>query len=430
MTAGKKTSGVRRRRAGYSQAAQTAVQQTAVRVREMHSAIAGKSFAVLRRIPLLSRPAQLAESAHDGIVAGVYNAVHFGSAAFFGLAALLEEHYAQHSSKQPPGRLASRVHSVLNGVFGDHLAASNSRLALDLTIRASGVAVTLDADSLRAAWPAAGQRICVFIHGLACDERAWQPRPPPSDAPSAATAGVDFGRQLQADFGYTPVYIRYNTGLPVTDSGEELALRLEQLRAAWPQPDSRMILVGHSMGGLVALAACEHAAGAGHHWPQATDMLVCLGSPQLGSPVERLGHLITAALHVSPVTLPLGRIAAARSQGIQDLRHGPGAARIPPVLSHIACRFLAASLAEDIENRFGKWFGDGLVTPGSATAHAIDGDVQTAAVGRLGHMELLTDARVYRQISDWLAALGATGPGRRAADRQSRRKTVKIAAPR
>lgn len=80
----------------------------------------------------------------------------------------------------------------------------------------------------------------------------------------------------------------------------------------------------------------------------------------------------------------------------------------------IAYRFLAGSLAEEVDNRFGRLFGDGLVTPGSATAHAIDGDVRTAAVGKLGHMDLLTDPRVYRQIADWLAAVetGARRPPR------------------
>ncbi len=413
MSAGKKSAGAFRR-AGYSQAVQVAVEQTTVRVREMHSAIADRSFAVLRRIPLLGRPVRLVESAHDRVVAGVYDAIRFGSGALCGVAGLVEEHYAQRAPSRPPSRLSTRVHSILNGVFGDHLEAGNSRLAIDLTIRANGVAVEPDADSLRAAWPECGPRICVFIHGLACDEHAWQAQPPKADAASSPTSGIDFGRRLHADFRYTPVYVRYNTGLPVARNGEKLAVLLEQLCAGWPQADSRLILVGHSMGGLVALAACEHAVATGMHWPQATNMLVCLGSPQLGSPVERLGHLLTTALHVSPVTLPLGKIAAARSQGIQDLRRGPGAARRPAMPGRIAYRFLAGSLAEEVDNRFGRLFGDGLVTPGSATAHAIDGDVQTAAVGKLGHMDLLTDPRVYRQIADWLAAVetGARRPPR------------------
>jgi hypothetical protein len=159
------------------------------------------------------------------------------------------------------------------------------------------------------------------------------------------------------------------------------------------------------MGGLVAISACQHAAAAGMRWPLSTRMLICLGAPQLGSPLERLGHLVSSALERSTVTQPLARIATARSQGIQDLRHGPGAAEVHPAAAHIAYRFLGGSLAEDVEHRFGRLLGDGLVTLGSATAQPVAGDVQTAALGRLGHMALLTDVRVYRQIAVWVAAL-------------------------
>jgi hypothetical protein len=53
----------------------------------------------------------------------------------------------------------------------------------------------------------------------------------------------------------------------------------------------------------------------------------------------------------------------------------------------------------------GKFLGDGLVTPDSATAHAIDGDVQSASLGKLGHMRLLKDRRVYRQVKEWVSAI-------------------------
>ena len=141
-------------------------------------------------------------------------------------------------------------------------------------------------------------------------------------------------------------------------------------------------------------------------WPGTTRMLVCLGSPHLGSPLERLGHLAHSLLDRTAITAPLGKIAGARSQGIKDLRHGPGT----PERAHsptIAYRFLGASLAGDTDHPLGNWLGDGLVPLASATGHAIDGDVETASLGNLGHMALVTDTRVYRQIRDWLAATDA-----------------------
>ncbi|MCM8614050.1 alpha/beta fold hydrolase [Accumulibacter sp.] len=385
-------------RAGRSQAAKIAVQQTTARVREMHQEIASKPFSVLRRVPFLAGPTKLVQIAHDKILAGVYQAIHDGSGVVFDAAAILEERRVQRQpSGEAPRRLATRMDAALNGIFGDHLAATENRLAIVMTLHHEGLALAPGSPS----FPALGRRLCVFVHGLACDESSWQPPPGDSDV----TKTVDFGQQLRADLGYTPLYLRYNSGLPISRNGGELAALLEQLINTSPKGDSELVIIGHSMGGLVAMAACQQAAAAGMRWPLATRMLICLGAPQLGSPLERLGHLITSALQVSTVTQPIARIATARSQGIQDLRHGPGAARAHPAAAHIAYRFLGGSLAEDVEQRFGRLLGDGLVTLGSATAPADASDVQTATLGRLGHMELLTDVRVYRQIGEWVAAL-------------------------
>ncbi len=344
---------------GYSHAAKTAVQETTLRVKEMHGAIAGKSFAILRRIPLLSGPARLVQGAHDAIVGTVYAAIHHTSGGFLGAAAMLERHSAGFVPKRPPGRLASGLQSALNGAFGDHLALSNNRLAIRMAIHVHGAAIRLDADALRRAFPGAGKRLCVFVHGLSCDEHAWDPGNGTAEASSASA--VDFGRQLHAEFAYTPLYLRYNSGLPIAENGAQLAALLEELVVAWPQPASEMVIVGHSMGGLLALAACEKAAQTAMQWPHLTRMLICLGSPLLGSPIERLGQLTTSALNLSRVTAPLGRIAAARSQGIKDLRRGPGVARPPPEHGHVALRFLGASLAEDLEHPLGNCVGDGLI---------------------------------------------------------------------
>jgi pimeloyl-ACP methyl ester carboxylesterase len=115
----------------------------------------------------------------------------------------------------------------------------------------------LDADVAARRFPEAGGRLCVFIHGLGCDEHGWDP------GYDAADSETHFGRQLSAEFACTPLYLRYNSGLPIADNGAQLAALLEELLAAWPQPASDLLIIGHSMGGLIALAACEQAA-AGH----------------------------------------------------------------------------------------------------------------------------------------------------------------------
>ena len=43
--------------------------------------------------------------------------------------------------------------------------------------------------------------------------------------------GVDHGATLATTLGYTPVYLRYNSGLHTSQNGHELSALLEQLVA-------------------------------------------------------------------------------------------------------------------------------------------------------------------------------------------------------
>jgi pimeloyl-ACP methyl ester carboxylesterase len=381
---------------GYSDAAKTVVQQTTLRVQEMHRAIAAQSFDVLTRIPLISGPSQVIQKAHDAISTGVYAAIHHGAGGVLGAASLLEQNHSDFVDEKPPGRLASGVRSALNGAFGDHFAASNNRLAINMALHQDGAPIALEAAALRSTYPLAGKKICLFIHGLSFDEHCWIP------GKAEAESACEFGPQLQNEFGYTPLYLRYNTGLPIADNGANLTAFLDELIAAWPVRDGELLIIGHSMGGLISLAACQQATSAASEWLRSTRMLICLGSPHLGSPVERLGHLAHGILNQSKITAPLGKIAGARSQGIKDLRYGPGAPVASVMPDALAYRFLGGSLAGDAEHPFSEFFGDGLVTPTSATSHDMTGDVQSAKIGGIGHMELLTDQRVFRQIREWL----------------------------
>lgn len=380
---------------GYSDAAKLAVQQTTARVQEMHQAIAGKSFETLTRIPLLSGPASIAQAVHDAIAGSVYAAIHHGSGAVLGTAAMIERTLPADSGDSPPGRGASSLRSALNAAFGDHLSSIGNVLAIDMGIYVDGRIVQLDSAALDNAFSESGGRLSLFIHGLAFDEHCWE---------AAHEDEIDLGRKLAAEFGYTPLYLRYNTGLAIEDNGTRLASLLEQLIAAWPEQVTELLLVGHSMGGLIARCACEVAAENDLYWPQVTRMLICLGSPHLGSPVERLGHAANTALGMSKITAPLGKIAAARSQGVKDLRHGPGAS---PAAPHgIAFRFLGSTLTDDIDHPLAEWLGDGLVTLGSATEHPLVGDIKSARLGGIAHMALLTEPRVHAQIAAWLREIG------------------------
>ena len=389
---------------GYSATAKTALQEGAARVQEMHHAIAGTTFDILARIPAISAASTLVKHAHDRITDGVYAAIHHGGGRLLDVADAIEQQRPATDSQIAASKLGSQLRSAINGAFGDHLAHTGSVLAIAMGLYRNGREIPLTTNALReviAEGADAGKRVCVFIHGLGCSEHCWE-----ADTNTQRPPQVDMPRRLAQDGGWTTLTLRYNTGLPIDENGQQLSVLLETLVNVWPVALGELMLIGHSMGGLLARSAFEHALSNNtnsQRWPYLTSRVICLGTPHLGSPVERLGQLTTSALRLSPITEPLSRVAARRSQGIQDLRHGPGShdaqrGDYPPV----AWRFIGGSLSDDPESPLSRLIGDGLVTPDSATAHTEDGDVQSVRFGGISHMGLLNNARVYVQVLDWL----------------------------
>ena len=79
-----------------------------------------------------------------------------------------------------------------------------------------------------------------------------------------SAARPTYGERLREDLGHTPVYARYNTGRHISDNGRALAAALEALVEGWPVAVEELVLVGHSMGGLVARSACHYGERDGH----------------------------------------------------------------------------------------------------------------------------------------------------------------------
>ncbi len=147
-----------------------------------------------------------------------------------------------------------------------------------MAVRAGGRDVGLVTEELAAAFPRATSRLAIFVHGLAETEISWHRR---------AADHIPYGPQLHAGFGYTPLYLRYNTGRHVSDSGLDLAWLLEGLLATWPEQVDDLLLVGHSMGGLVIRSACHYGSQAAAPWTEPVRHIFYLGSPHLGAPLAR-----------------------------------------------------------------------------------------------------------------------------------------------
>jgi hypothetical protein len=291
-----------------------------------------------------------------------------------------------------PGEDALRA--AVNGVYGDHLAATGNPLAIEMALRRDGRALALQRAALAAAIPHASSRVVVLVHGLCRNDRHWQ------------RAGHDHGAALARDLGCTPLYLHYNSGLRIADNAREFAALLEQLVDEWPVPLDQLAIIGHSMGGLVARDAVASARGAQQAWPERLRQLVFLGTPHHGAPLERLGSAVEAALRRSPYSAPFARLGAARSAGINDLHHGSRA----PLPDGIDCYAIAATLGERAGPAHDRFVGDGLVPLDSAlgrpqqSRRALAFHPQRQWIARrASHLDLLSRPAVYAQVRDWLA---------------------------
>lgn len=392
----------------YAPVLQAGAQALTARVHEMHHAIAGKTFDVLDQVPGLSLPAGVVRKVHDTFTTGAYAAVQLGTGALLGWAGTAERLIGvAQPSDSGPRRL---VRNALNAASGDALQRTGNPLAMQMGLHADGEPLRLTRTGLAVL----GESVCLFIHGLGCDERSWAFHPQRWHGAPEARHGADYGVLLARELGYSAVHLRYNTGLPIADNARQLAALLAKLVAAAPQV-RHLVLVGHSMGGLVARLACEPAGDTPAHWRSKLRMVVCLGSPHRGAPLEQLGHVATWGLGLADVTRPLATLGNARSQGIKDLRRGLRGhqALVPAPALRLVMGRLASERPGAVGTLVDAVLGDGLVRPGSAGDAALQGDVERVELARVGHMALLNHPRVYALLKAWLApwatAAAATG---------------------
>jgi pimeloyl-ACP methyl ester carboxylesterase len=373
-------------------------------VEEMHETIAGHP------LPWSPPPTQLAH-ARGPIAASVYDIVRGISAGLAGgvdrSVGALAEWWPSSSSP------ASSSVTILNGICGDHLAATGNPLAIPMTLRSPRHPLELTRAALSGGLAHPTGRIALLVHGLCLSERTWSRHGAPS-----------IGDRLEQHLGYTPIYVRYNTGRHVSTNGRELAHQLQRLIHAWPVPVQSITLVGHSMGGLVARSSCWYAQEAGYGWIDLLENVVCLGTPHHGARLERAGEMLTGLLRANAYLKPLA-LGQYRSAGIKDLRHGSlldedwqhaadgsqvaAAPRPVPLLERVRYFMAAATLGGEVPDPPGVLSGDLLVSTPSALGDHPDERrrLRVPAENRrifyqMNHFDLLDQPAVHRQILEWL----------------------------
>ncbi len=304
--------------------------------------------------------------------------------------------------------------SAVNGLLGDYLQAEENPLAIRMGLYAGGKPLRLESAQIAALDPLPTTRIVLLVHGLSCSESAWGWREQDGTPNS-------YGHMLQADLGYTPIALRYNSGLPIAGNGHQLSAMLEEFVRAYPCPIEDLLLIGHSMGGLVLRHACHAATLNRATWLSHVRRIVYLGTPHVGADLERLAHIAATTLDALPnrFTRFVGQFINLRSQGVRDLRTAPrfgdvtdplSRGELLPWIPNVKHCIIAGTLGGSTRHAASVLLGDGLVRPPHNSTHrapakGLPPNAQHVRVfPGVHHVGLARSQAVYAQIYEWCAA--------------------------
>ena len=305
--------------------------------------------------------------------------------------------------------------SILNGVLGDHMQKRGNPLLIEVGFRIDGRMLELSKQALAEAIAKPSGKVLVMLHGHCMNELQWHRN------------GHNHGEVLAANNGFTPMYLRYNTGLHISQNGRALSELLEQLVCNWPVPVEELCILGFSMGGMLARSAFHFAAQTNCTWPQKVRKLLFVGTPHHGSMLERAGNIVDKTLEFSPYSHALSRVGKIRSAGTTDLRHGnlidedwqgknrfahfSDQRQISQLPKNVRCYAIAAMIAKEYSQISGQLVGDGLVPVKSALGEHEDKrralnfpKGQQRVFYGIGHLGLLDSREVCEQLQEWISA--------------------------
>lgn len=354
-----------------------------------------------------------------------FAARHIGSAVDAGLGALPLLDKTWTSSRRYESWVAA-----LNGVVGDRLAESGNPLAMSMQLRHHGVALAPDRAVIENIVGQPAKKVLLLVHGLCRSDVHWN------------RGSHDHGARLAQALGYTPIYLRYNSGLHISQNGRLAADLIEAILNAWPVDVEEFAIVAHSMGGLVARSACDAAQSLGHEWRRHLRKLVFLGTPHHGAPLERGGHWLQSTIGRHAYTAAFTKLGELRSAGITDLRRASlrdedwqdrnrfedplHPVRPMPLPAGVECYALAGALRIPHRRIVTELLGDGLVPVRSAFGDHDEADfaldipaARRCVAHGVSHMALLQRGEVYSQLHGWLAPSKARRHGRSRAARNS-----------
>ena len=312
-----------------------------------------------------------------------------------------------------PGREA--LLSALNGVLGDYLVKKENPLAIPMQLRRDSRPILMGAPTLFESIQQSNKKIVLMVHGSCMNDLQWNRQ------------GHNHGTALENNFELFPIFLHYNTGRHISENGRELANLLEAFVKHLPW-SIELIIIAHSMGGLVSRSACYYGDLAQHTWLNHLKKLIFLGTPHHGALLEKSGNWVDILLEANPYSAPFAKLGKLRSSGLTDLRYGnildedwKGSDRFKysgdnrkatPLPDNVQCYTIAATAGKKPGRINDDLIGDGLVTLNSALGRNKNPDLNLLFpeshqwIGRnMNHIDLLNHPDVYKAIKKFAIIL-------------------------
>lgn len=315
-------------------------------------------------------------------------------------------------------RGTDRSLSILNGLVGDFLHEKGLPMAVQMAFYLNRQPLEMTAQGLKQAFPKASSKLCIMVHGLNCTEGVWEL----SDTPVTT-----YATKLSDEFGYTPLHVRYNSGLHISHNGQMLSQLMADLFRVYPKPIEEVIFITHSMGGLVTRSACYYGSQNQGSWTDKVQKLFFLGSPHLGADLEKFGNVVASVLKSAPLpyTSVIAEVFNKRSAGIKDLRYGyvrdedwqdqdqdallSNNKQTVPLLENADHYVITGTVFKDNQKILNEFFGDALVRKYSATGGDPDKPHHIPFLPEnhkefeaINHLKMAHSELVYKQIRDWV----------------------------
>jgi len=296
---------------------------------------------------------------------------------------------------------------------GDYLEEKENPLQIRMQLRLEGKTVVLNKKNLERDHLNINGKIILMVHGSCMNDIQW------------TRNGHNHGASLAKELEKTPLYLYYNSGLHVSTNGKEFSQLLEDLIINWPVPIEELVILAHSMGGLVSRSAFYYGKQEKKTWTKHLKKVVFLGTPHHGAPLEKAGNYIDVILEAIPYAKPFARLGKIRSAGVTDLRYGNlidedwksherfepkgDQRKSVPLPKNIDFYNIAAILGKEKDIIGPLVIGDGMVAMKSALGSHKDPKKilkfkksNTSIIYESGHLDLLSSPRVYEKLKEWL----------------------------